>query len=79
MLQRIKRWKQKREDTRLLKYSMRIFRSIYPECGEQMRACLAQTLWDIIRDYGEKWDPDLAQFCYDEVHKIIMIHKGLSV
>ena len=79
MLQWIKRWRQKREDTRLLKYSMRIFRSIYPSCGEQMRACLAQTLCDIIRDYGEQWDPDLAQFCYDEVHKIIRTHKGLSV
>lgn len=79
MFQWFKRWRQKREDTKLLKYSMRMFRSIYPGCGEQMRACLAQTLWDIIRDYGEKWDPDLAHFYYDEVHKIIAMHKGLSV
>lgn len=79
MWQRIKKWREKREDTKLLQYSMYMFRSIYPGCSEKMRACLAQTLWDTIREYGEKWDPDLAQFYYDEVHRIITIYKGLSV
>ena len=79
MLKWIKQWKQKREDTKFLRYSMRIFRSIYSECGVQARACLAKTVLDIVRDYGEKWDPELAQFYYDEVHKIIAMNKGFSV
>ena len=78
MFDRIKRWRQKREDTKLLKYSMQVFRSVYPYASTETQACLAQTLWNLARAYGEQWDAKLGQFCYDEIHKIVMMNKGLS-
>ncbi|MBO5697938.1 MAG: hypothetical protein J6R90_06055 [Alistipes sp.] len=81
MFERIKRWHQKRRDLRLIKYSMQILRSIYPELDVTTRAVLVKTVWDFVADYGENYNqPELAQFYFDEINHIVTVmNKRLSV
>ncbi len=81
MLEKIKRWRQKRQDLRLIKYSMRMLRSLYPNLGTTTRAIFVKTVWDLVADYGENYNqPELAQFYFDEINHIVTImNKSLSV
>ena len=81
MFKKIKRWRQKRQEQKVIQYSFRIARSIIPNMDYTLKYCYLKTLAQLIDDYCAAWGNDsFSQFYWDRLNYLQMLPcKGSSV
>jgi hypothetical protein len=81
MFEKIKRWHQKRQEQRAIRYGFRIVRSIIPNVEYTLKYCCLKTLAQLLDDYCATWGNDrFSQFYRDRLNYLQMFPcKGSSV
>lgn len=81
MLERFKKWREKRQHLKTIQYSFRILRSLYPSLDRVTQHLLVKTIKDLITDYGKEYGnaDGVAEFYSDRLEYIVNKHYGLSV
>lgn len=77
MFQQLINWYKQRQDQKALKYALDLTRSILPNLTANGRCLLISSVRQLIKDYDNTWgDSDgIAEFCREELHKIIFMNK----
>ena len=81
MWERFKKWRQKRQDQKVIQYGFRVARSIIPNVECVLKYCYLKTLAQLIDDYCAAWGDDrFSQFYWDRLNYLQMFpYKGSSV
>ena len=81
MLKRFKKWRQKRQERKVIQYGFRMARSIIPNVEHTLKYCYLKTLAHLIDDYCAAWGNDsFSQFYWDRLNYLQMLPcKGSSV
>ena len=77
MFQKLTDWYKRRQDKKALKYALDLTHSILPSLTANGRCLLVSSVRQLIKDYDNAWgDSDgIAEFCREELHKIIIMNK----
>lgn len=77
MFQKLSNWYKKRQDRQTLKFAFELTRSILPKLSSNGRCVLVSSVRQLINDYDNTWgDSDgIAEFCREELHKIIFMNQ----
>lgn len=75
MFQKLINWYKKRQDRQTLKFAFELTRSILPKLSANGRCLLVSSVRQLIKDYDNTWgnSDGIAEFCREELHKIIFI------
>ena len=81
MFKKIRQWREKRQERKVIQYGFRIARSVIPNVGQTTKYCYLKTLAQLLDTYCERWGNDnFSQFYWDRLNYLQMIpHNGLSV
>ena len=73
MLQWIKRKYEYRQEFKAIRNAVSILRSLYPNLGPTARSSLVQVVWDMVAEFGQKWNKtDISEFYFQELNQIVM-------
>lgn len=77
MFQKLINWYKKRQDQQALRYAFELTRSILPGLTANGRCLLVSSMRQLIKDYDNTWgnSDGIAEFCREELHKIIVMNK----